>query len=247
MIAPLEEDYSLDPTLTAQQHRVITLLAAGNSITEAAEAEGLHRNTVGYWRRTSPAFCRELELALREQRLYWHEQATRLAPQALAVIQDTLTNPDTSPSLRFRAATLILKMATDPNAKAIARFSTLNPELEAVSGQVHALRKELLVRSPQIANAAQNCTNAQPIRKAPEPGRNSLCPCNSGLKYKRCCADRSRTNQPRFDSAAPPIHSAETAENIAGPDEKYAQLKTKLAIWEANNTQLNDPALDPAA
>jgi hypothetical protein len=217
MISPLEQDYSLDPTLTPQQHRVITLLAAGNSITQAAEAEGLHRNTVGYWRRTSPAFCRELELAIREQRLYWHEQATQLAPQALAVIQDTLTNPNTSPSLRFRAATLILKMATDPNAKAIPRFSTLNLELEAVSGQVHALRKELLVRSPQIANDAQDCTKT--VRKAPEPGRNSLCPCGSGLKYKRCCAD---------------------------PPRSVPTVATKLELWEKNNAHLLDE-LEPAA
>jgi uncharacterized protein len=25
-----------------------------------------------------------------------------------------------------------------------------------------------------------------PIRKAPEPGRNDLCPCGSGKKYKKC-------------------------------------------------------------
>ena len=28
-----------------------------------------------------------------------------------------------------------------------------------------------------------------PIRLAAEPGRNSLCPCGSGLKFKRCCAN----------------------------------------------------------
>lgn len=26
-----------------------------------------------------------------------------------------------------------------------------------------------------------------PIRTLPKIGRNSLCPCDSGLKYKRCC------------------------------------------------------------
>jgi hypothetical protein len=209
--------FSPDSTLTAQQHRIIALLAAGSSITQAATQEEIHRNTIGYWRRTQPNFARELEHALREQRLFWHEQATQLAPQALAVIQDTLTNPDTSPALRFRAATLILKMATDPQAKAIPHFPTLAPEMESVSGQIHALRKELLAtpeenlcimqpapaaqnctktdpagnfdlaHAADIAVAAQSCTKPQPIRVPPQPGRNQICPCGSGLKYKRCC------------------------------------------------------------
>ncbi len=183
----LTEDFSPDSSLTPQQHRIITLLAAGHSITEAAAQENIHRNTIGYWRRTQPNFARELEFAIREQRLYWHEQATQLAPQALAVIQDILTNSGVSPSLRFRAAQLILKMATDPNAKPITARSTGIPELEAVSGQVHALRKEFFVRHPELPNPAQSCTNAQPIRLPPQPGRNTTCPCGSGLKFKRCC------------------------------------------------------------
>jgi hypothetical protein len=157
---PLTEDFSPNSSLTPQQHRIISLLAAGNSITAAAEQEQIHRNTIGYWRRTSPAFARELEHALSEQRLYWHEQATELAPKALAAIEAALTNPDSSPSLRFRAAVLILKLATDPQAKAIPHFPTLSPELESVSGQVHALRKELFVQSPKSEEPAQECTNA---------------------------------------------------------------------------------------
>src|SRR5271163_2148552 len=97
-------DYSPDPTLTPQQHRVINLLVDGNSITQAAVAENIHRNTIGYWRRTVPAFARELEFATREQRHYWHEQATLLAPQAIQALRDSLTSPESSPSLRFRAA-----------------------------------------------------------------------------------------------------------------------------------------------
>jgi hypothetical protein len=225
--------FSPDSTLTAQQNRIINLLAAGNSVTEAAAQEEIHRNTIGYWRRTQPNFARELEFAIREQRLYWHEQATRLAPQALAVINDTLTNPGSSPALRFRAAALILKLATDPHAKAIPHFPTLAPEMEAVSGQIHALRKELLkepredskalctaqsapsaqnctkpaeqqidleapnenfdlARAADIVVAAQSCTKPQPIRVPPQPGRNQLCPCGSGIKYKRCCIARAQ-------------------------------------------------------
>src|SRR5271163_2296788 len=136
-------DYSPDPTLTPQQHRVINLLVDGNSITQAAVAENIHRNTIGYWRRTIPAFARELEFALREQRQHWHDQAIQFAPQAIQSIWETLTNPESSPSLRFRAAALILKMATDPESKALKAFPTLPAELEALSGQtLGSLHKE---------------------------------------------------------------------------------------------------------
>jgi hypothetical protein len=206
---PPTADYSPDPTLTPQQHRIITLIASGQSITQAAATENPHRNTIGYWRRVVPAFARELEFATREQRLYWHEQATLLAPKAIQAIQSALTDPASTPSLRFRAAVLIMKMATDPQTKATQGFPALPAEVEAISGQMLGWRKEKqerepaalapaptpdttfdLVQAAQISIAAQNCTKPQPIRVTPEPGRNAPCPCGSNLKYKRCCANK---------------------------------------------------------
>ncbi len=207
MIPEEQTDYSPDPTLTSLQHRIITHIASGHSITQSALAENIHRNTVAYWRRTIPAFARELEFATREQRLYWHEQAILLAPQAIDAIHSALTSPDSSPSLRFRAATLILKMATDPGSKALKGFPTLPAELEAMSGQMLGWRKESQAQQPEPAApesivqpakifvAAQSCTKTQPIRVTPQPGRNETCPCGSGVKFKRCCADQ--TAQPR--------------------------------------------------
>jgi uncharacterized protein YecA (UPF0149 family) len=48
-----------------------------------------------------------------------------------------------------------------------------------------------------VQHSAQSRTapsTTQPIRRAPEPGRNTPCPCKSGLKYKRCCANRRDTS-----------------------------------------------------
>ena len=202
-------DYSPDPTLTPLQHRIITRIASGQPITQSALDEKIHRNTVAYWRRTIPAFARELEFATREQRLYWHEQAILLAPQAIDAIQSALTSPDSSPSLRFRAAALILKMATDSQSKALQGFPTLPAELEAMSGQMLGWRKESqtqpepaapdtnfdIVQAAKISVAAQNCTKPQPIRVTPQPGRNEICPCGSSLKYKRCCAGKTNPAQ----------------------------------------------------
>jgi hypothetical protein len=212
MTTPTE--YSPDPTLTPQQHRIVSLLAAGQSITQAADSENLHRNTIANWRRTIPAFARELEFAQREQRQYWHEQATRLAPQAIQAIEDCLTNPNSSPSLRFRAATLIVKLLTDPNTQSLKNHSPIPAELAAIDDQPRGFRKQMAAQNAQSCTAppadapedifdiaesarisvqhAQNCTKPQPIRVTPQPGRNAPCPCNSGQKYKRCCANHPK-------------------------------------------------------
>jgi hypothetical protein len=191
-------EYSPDPTLTLQQQRVITLLAAGQSITQAAEAENLHRNTIANWRRTVPAFARELEFAQREQRQYWHEQATRLAPLAIQAIEDCLTNPKSSPSLRFRAATLIMKLLADPQTKPTKGFPLQSPQTEALHGEFLQMHKDaqLPTDEEELASfyprpSAQSAAGkpAQTGTK-PQTSRSAPCPCKSGLKYKRCCANK---------------------------------------------------------
>ena len=203
-------DYSPDPTLTEQQHRIIARLACGWSINSAAKSEKLHRNTVGYWRRTIPAFARELEFASREQRRYWQDEAVQLAGDAMQAIRECITDPKSSPSVRFRAATFIIKMATDSDQKALKAFSPLPAELEAIDGQTQGWRKEAqtsataepapeppaptesensgIVQSAKISVAAQSAQ--KPIRVTPQPGRNTVCPCGSGIKFKRCCLNK---------------------------------------------------------
>jgi hypothetical protein len=166
--------------LTPQQHRIVSLLAQGHSITQAAEQENLHRNTIANWRRTNPTFAQALDSALTEQRHYWQDQATRLAPLAMQAIEACLTNPNASPSLRFRAATFILKMAT-------ATHKIAHPAGEdelASFGQPPQT-------PPETPKPAQICTTPQPIRVPPQPGRNAPCPCSSGLKFKRCCISKA--------------------------------------------------------
>jgi hypothetical protein len=180
-------DYSPDPTLTPQQHQVISLLADGHSIIGAAAAAGISRNTIRNWRRCVPAFARELEFATREQALAWHEQALLLALIATKTISDILNDPEASPALRLRAAITILKMAADPQPKPLRAMPTAAAEMEAAHGELLAFRANST--SPEHQIPAQSCTTT-PIRLAPEPGRNSPCPCGSGQKYKRCCSQR---------------------------------------------------------
>jgi uncharacterized protein len=48
--------------------------------------------------------------------------------------------------------------------------------LAAAIWAVYDLRQIARSLGPQV----------QPLRKAPEPGRNDPCPCGSGKKYKKC-------------------------------------------------------------
>ena len=58
-----------------------------------------------------------------------------------------------------------------------------------------------------------------PVQAARKIGRNESCPCGSGLKYKKCCLDKSPATQPtvyersstRPHQAAPPVDSASAA------------------------------------
>jgi hypothetical protein len=192
---PETQRYSPDPDLSPAQHHVLSLLAQGVSTTEAAAAAGVHRNTVGTWRRTNPAFARELEFAARERSMFWHDQAAALAEKAVTVLSEILDDTTASPALRLRAALKVIDLASDPQPGPMKAFPTSAAEAEAVHGRtllLHSLMNES-ENTENVQHSAQSCTapsRAQPIRRDPEPGRNRPCPCRSGLKYKRCCLNR---------------------------------------------------------
>jgi uncharacterized protein YecA (UPF0149 family) len=191
--------YSPDPALTPQQQRIVNKLAEGFSATQAAQAENIHRNTITNWRRTVPAFAREIEFAAREQSSRWHDEVVSLAPLALQAIREILTTPEASPSLKLRASLAILRMAAQPHAEPQAARKIENQIVHTEnvhnSAQSCTTPTELGSFVPAAANPenlhkfAQSCTTKPlPVRKAPLPGRNSPCPCGSGGKFKRCCA-----------------------------------------------------------
>jgi hypothetical protein len=200
---PETQRYSPDPNLSPIQHHVLSLLAQGVSTTEAAAAAGVHRNTVGTWRRTNPAFARELEFAARERSMFWHDQAAALAEKAVAVLSEILDDKSASPSLRLRAALKVIDMASNPQPGPLKAFPTSAAEAEAVHGRT------LLLHSLMNEQENENVQHSAQSRTAPsatQPGRNTPCPCKSGLKYKRCCAKR-RDNSPigsaiAFDQAS---------------------------------------------
>jgi len=79
---------------------------------------------------------------------------------------------------------------------------------EKLEGKLVAARREIDLRGRLQSLDIQGGTFAAPSKKqeeenrkiepntpyvkTPEPGRNELCPCGSGLKYKRCCLNKPR-------------------------------------------------------
>jgi hypothetical protein len=89
--------------LTPAQQRVLALLSAGSTAATAAQAVGVHRNTVGNWGRSS-VFREALNQARRDHELAWREQAASLTSLATDAIQAILADPQTPAAVRLRAA-----------------------------------------------------------------------------------------------------------------------------------------------
>jgi DNA-binding CsgD family transcriptional regulator len=60
--------------LTPAQETVLSLISAGSTTVAAAEAAGVHRNTVLNWRRNSAHFRAALCRAREEKGLFWRDQ-----------------------------------------------------------------------------------------------------------------------------------------------------------------------------
>lgn len=174
--------------LTAAQEHVISLLSTGSTISAAAEASGVHRNTISHWRRTVPAFAQALAAAQYDRVLHWRDLTEQHIELAITTIRDLMADPNTPPSVRLRAALALLKNA-----------STLPPEEPALTDAGFQRNLATLLDPAQFESPApvvqnepamHNLHNSaqQPFRRvAPKVGRNDACPCGSKRKYKQCC------------------------------------------------------------
>jgi transposase-like protein len=207
------------PTFSPIRQQVIAHLSTGLSFTAAAEAAGVHRNTISNWRREIPSFATAFEKAARDQARAFQEEALDAVPLATQAILAVLNDPATPPALRLRAAGMILKMAdiksaaqerevlidltpgvrtiTEEPAPDPEKIARLRAEIASTRAQFLAeLEKRCASDSPEtLHNFAQS--PVQTIRReAPKVGRNESCPCGSGRKFKICCLGRATPQPP---------------------------------------------------
>jgi hypothetical protein len=182
--------------LTLQQLQVVDALSNGATLTDAAAQAGIHRNTIANWR-NSDDFRAALASANHDRAVLYRDRAIDLADLAFEALRNVLTDPKSSPSIRLRAAIFIIDKASWP-----PKFEKEKPA--TMSGLFAAMaetdRMHFPEQQPEEQPAdAQECTTAHndaqpnPVfrmhnpAQAPEPGRNDMCPCGSGKKYKHCC------------------------------------------------------------
>jgi hypothetical protein len=181
-----------DNRITPVQETVIAAITGGATMTAAAEAASIHRNTISYWRRTSLAFSEALSHAQYDKAIFVREEAETHVADAFAAIRAILTKPNASDTARLNAAKFIIEKASTPpppkpqviyqiQSCAFPKFvhsPAQSPETENVPEPAPPTPPE-----PQKPEIVHNSAQSRP----PKVGRNDLCPCGSHLKFKRCC------------------------------------------------------------
>jgi hypothetical protein len=100
--------------LSPAQAQVIAALAQGRTVTAAAQAAGLHRNTIYNWL-NDPSFKTAAEEAQREYVAILSDGMRDLAALALQTLRNLLEDPKTPPSVRLKTALAILQRPHFPN------------------------------------------------------------------------------------------------------------------------------------
>jgi hypothetical protein len=150
--------------LSAQQIQVIDALSSGATMTSAAVAAGIHRNTIPNWRRNNFVFSHALAHAQYDRALLFRERAQDYVDLAFQTIQDLLTNPATPPSVRLRAALAIVEITSNPPDP--AKRVELDIEKIHKSRSAQTITEDQLEPAPKVHNDAQTPPDPDP---APDP------------------------------------------------------------------------------
>lgn len=197
--------------LTPTQEQVLSLIAAGSTVTAAAASAGVHRNTIGNWLRSSPAFGQALACVHFDRALYWREQAESLAPGAVDTIRGIMADASAPAAVRLKAALAILDKAAAPLPPPPTAPPSVQPESMHNPAQVPllaAVRREPKPALPDPPQPIESIVPSAPRHPASKTGRNEACPCGSGKKFKRCCLSNpvdSRSGLSQTSSPSLPV------------------------------------------
>ncbi|HEY3836359.1 MAG TPA: SEC-C metal-binding domain-containing protein [Bryobacteraceae bacterium] len=184
-----------DFALTPQQLKVIEALSSGVTVTQAARDAGVHRNTINYWRRNLRAFRDALADAQYDRALYFREQLEGLTGLAIQAVRDLLADPKTSPAVRLKAALAVIQTATFPPVPKQEPCFRLETAPLPKSAQSEMPPEPEPEPEPQSEPEFEFLHKTEQHTNPNKTGRNELCPCGSGQKYKRCCLNKSSAAQ----------------------------------------------------
>ena len=203
---------------TTQQQRVLTLLAQGSTVAAAAEAVGVHRNTVANWRRAgSPAFRHAWQTAQWEQAQYWRDQMQTLGELAVKTLHQVMTDGAATPSVRLRAALAVLDKISKP-ASAEPPLPRKIAEREAA---MEAAMGAASLGSEIMHNPAHSHADVEPEVEQNEGLDAGSAPCAPMHNpAQRCTRDEDPEDQDYdYDENEEPLSEAELA-SVLGPFEE---------------------------
>jgi uncharacterized protein YecA (UPF0149 family) len=174
------------------------LQAAQEAPTANADPTELSWATVMEWNRTIPEFRLALDQAIECRALLSRERAYELSYEALQVLPKLLRDEKASTSVRLRASLAVIKMATHGMSKHGAEAK----HKPAPEQQPQAEPKSETAENSEIVNKVHKAAQSQSVGLSVEPGRNSVCPCGSGAKFKRCCGNPAPTTAAQQSVAA---------------------------------------------
>ena len=172
-------DSSISGALNAVQQDVLQALVAGQSISAAANAVGIHRSTVHNWTRQNPAFARALLEAHHHRAERMLDELGDLADLAIDTFRQLLSDEKAPASVRLKAAMEIAKLVE--SQRPTLRETTLT--------EVKCDRLDADLQLHRVAAMSATVSPPPPPAHFANVGRNAPCPCGSSLKHKRCCGN----------------------------------------------------------
>ena len=182
------------PALTQPQLAALETLAAGATVTAAAQAAGVHRSTVYNWVRDNASFSAALRHSKIQAAEVIDDEIRELAALAIDTIRQLLASEKTPAATKLKAAQYVLHGVAEPALKIVVAENRAF-EFELTTAHEDFALDEAI---GQPANSTKLDTppaveKPAPVRQTSTP-RNAPCPCRSGEKFTRCCG-----------KAAPPV------------------------------------------
>jgi hypothetical protein len=184
------------PPLSTVQQCVVNALAAGSTLTDAAEAYGVHRVTIYRWMKTCPPFSAALHRARAEFVLARRDDLHQLSNRALETLLTILDNPKSSPAVLLRTAMFILQRpqlpktgwsmpepAPDPDGKKLLDSAIIEQDYDSLPGLCNIerdMQTDDPVGTPAEAEFPTESATSEPPPppESPLPPPSDVTPCN---------------------------------------------------------------------
>jgi hypothetical protein len=215
------------PPLSSVQQCVVDALAAGSTLTDAAEAYSVHRVTIYRWMKTCQPFSAALHRARAEFVLARRDDLHQLSNRALETLLAILDNPKSSPAVLLRTAVFILQRpqmpktgwsmpepAPDPDGEKLLDSAIIEQDYDRLPGLCNIEADDPAEAPPQTETPPETSRDAEvpsesaaseplPSAEMPVPPPSDAAPCNRMQHdFQNCDAVASAIGDPAAPSPA---------------------------------------------